>query len=40
MIKIQSQLERKQIDQEGRSRRDNIRIYNVSEDAEKDSMTV
>lgn len=38
IIKIQSQLENKQIDQEGRSRRDNIRIYNVPEDAEKNSM--
>ncbi|KAI2660320.1 LINE-1 type transposase domain-containing protein 1 [Labeo rohita] len=38
MIKMQSQLESKQIDQEGRSRRDNIRIYNVPEDIEKNSM--
>lgn len=39
MIKMQAQLESKQIDQEGRSRRDNIRIYNVPEDAERNSMT-
>ncbi|RXN35596.1 putative transposase element L1Md-A101/L1Md-A102/L1Md-A2 [Labeo rohita] len=38
MIRMQSQLESKQIDQEGRSRRDNIRIYNVPEDIEKNSM--
>lgn len=34
---MQSQLESKQTDQEGRSRRDNIRIYNVPEDIEKNS---
>lgn len=39
MIKMQSHLESKQIDQEGRSRRDNIRIYNVPEGAEKNPMT-
>lgn len=39
MIKMQSHLESKQIDQEGRSRRDNIRIYNVPEDAERNPMT-
>ncbi|KAL0183508.1 hypothetical protein M9458_019204, partial [Cirrhinus mrigala] len=38
IIKMQSQLESKQIDQEGRSRRDNIRVYNVPEDIEKNSM--
>lgn len=39
IIKMQSHLESKQIDQEGRSRRDNIRICNVAEDAERNPMT-
>lgn len=38
MLKIQAQHAEKLIDQEGRARRDNIRIYNVPEDVEDNSM--
>ncbi len=38
MIKVMSQQENKLLDQEGRSRRENIRIYNVPERAEGASM--
>ncbi len=40
MIKVISQQENKLLDQEGRSRRENIRIYNVPEGAEGASMTL
>ncbi len=40
MIKVMSQQENKLLDQEGRSRRENIRIYNVPEGAEGASMTL
>lgn len=39
MIKLQSQHEKKMVDLEGRSRRDNIRIYNVPEHAEGESVS-
>lgn len=37
LIKLQTLLEAKQSDQEGRSRRNNTRIYSVAEGSEKDS---
>ncbi len=40
LIKRQTQLESKLTDQEGRSRRDNIRIYRVPEDSENSSSTI
>lgn len=39
LIKEVARLEKKVLDQDGRSRRNNIRIYNVPEDAEGPSMT-
>ena len=38
MIKVMNQQENKLLDQEGRSRRENLRIYNVPEEAEGPSM--
>ena len=37
MLKLQAQLEAKITDQEGRSRRENIRLYGIPEGAETDS---
>lgn len=37
LVKLQSHLEAKQSDQEGRSRRNNIRIYSIAEGSEKES---
>ena len=38
MIKVMSQQENKLLDQKGRSRRENLRIYNVPKGAEGPSM--
>ncbi len=39
-VKVQTQHEEKLVNQEGRARRENIRIYNVPEDEEGSSMVV
>lgn len=40
LLKLQAQLEAKLTDQEGRSRRDNIRIYRIAERSENGSSTI
>lgn len=40
LLKLQAQLEAKLTDQEGRSRRDNIRIYGIPESSENGSLTI